>query len=119
MSPDPDPTNPPPELARFVDLVNSGNYWESHEVLEAAWRRTRSGLLHGLILAASVWVHYERGNHAGVAAQARKAAAALAGLPDDSLGLDLPGIRRALDQAEAWAADPGAPGLAPLRIGGA
>lgn len=106
----------PPELSRFIELVNDGQYWESHEVLEAAWRRTHSELLHGLILAASAWVHYERGNAAGVAAQARKAEAALAGSPERCLGLDIAALRQTLRQAVAWAASPGGGGLAPLRI---
>lgn len=108
---------PPPELARFLDLVNAGAYWASHEALEPAWRRDRSEGLHGLILAASAWVHYERSNSAGVMAQARKGLEALAAVPDDCFGLDIPALRRALHQAISWSAAPREQDLPPLRIG--
>lgn len=63
----------PAPLRRFRDLFNRGRYWESHEVLEAAWRAGRSDFYKGLILYASAFVHVQRGNRHGVQAQLRKA----------------------------------------------
>jgi uncharacterized protein len=63
----------PPALREFVALFNRGEFWESHEVLERPWRESRSDFLQGLILLASAWVHVQRGNPRGIAAQLRKA----------------------------------------------
>ena len=105
----------PAELEAFERLFAAGRYWEAHEALEGPWRESRSELLHGLILAASAWVHVQRGNRRGAAAQARKAEAALAGLGARRTGLDLDGLRerlRALRQAaERGRALPDAPPL--------
>lgn len=85
---------PAPEfLHRFVELVNRGEFWESHEVLEEPWRGNRSDFLQGLILYASAFVHAERGNRHGISAQLQKAERKLAGYPGAYLGLDVSGIR--------------------------
>jgi len=88
-----DPGRCPEPLVRFVDLVNRGEYWESHEVLEDAWRATGSEVYHGLILYASAFVHARRGTPHGIEAQLAKAEAALADRPATYLGLDLDAIR--------------------------
>ena len=83
----------PSALLDFVDLVNRGEYWESHEVLEGPWRDTRSDFLQGLILYASAFVHAERGNRHGIGAQLDKARDKLEGYPSAYLGVDLDAIR--------------------------
>jgi predicted metal-dependent hydrolase len=75
---------------------NAGDYWESHEVVEAVWRTSRSRFYHGLILYASAWVHVRRGNAAGVRAQAGKALAELSPYLPGYLGLDVEAIVRDL-----------------------
>lgn len=89
MEPPPDPPVPPEPLVRFVGLVNRGRYWESHEVLEEAWRDEGSAFYHGLILYASAFVHARRGTPHGIRAQLAKAEEALAGHPSPYLGLDV------------------------------
>ena len=84
---------PPSALASFLELYHRGEFWESHEVLEGPWRALRSDFYHGLILYASAWVHWNRGNAHGVGAQLRKALDRLAPLPDVYLGLDVAGVR--------------------------
>lgn len=84
----------PPPLLRFAELVNAGEYWESHEVLEEAWRATGSEFYHGLILYASAFVHARRGTPHGIVAQLEKAEEALAAYPPDYLGVD---VRALLD----------------------
>jgi predicted metal-dependent hydrolase len=79
----------PPALEDFVDLFNKGAYWESHEVLEPEWRRTRSSFYHGLILYASAWVHQERGNPHGIQAQLAKARPLLEHHVPGYLGIDV------------------------------
>ncbi len=83
----------PEALTAFVDLVNRGEYWESHEALEDAWRTSGSELYHGLILYASAFVHARRGTPHGIVAQLEKAEAALSDVPDAYLGLDVAAIR--------------------------
>jgi hypothetical protein len=94
-----DPSSPddtpglPPALLAFLDLYGRGEYWESHEVLEGPWRETGSAFYQGLILYASAWVHWQRGNAHGVDAQLRKALERLDGYPDRYLGIDVGAIR--------------------------
>jgi predicted metal-dependent hydrolase len=84
---------PPAALGRFLDLYAEGRFWDSHEALETAWRRTGSDFYQGLILYASAWVHWERGNAHGVRAQLRKALERLGGYPSWYLGMDLSAVR--------------------------
>lgn len=83
----------PSPLREFVRLFNGGAFWESHEVLEDAWREHESAFYHGLILYASAFVHVERNNAHGIRAQMRKAVAALAELPDAYLGVQVAKVR--------------------------
>lgn len=126
---------PPPAvpevLRRFVALVDGGEYWESHEVLEQAWRRNRSPFYQGLILYASAFVHAGRANAHGVDAQLAKAEARLAPYDDGGpgyLGLDVRALlghaaecRRAVaEHPGAWGARLRAPRLEidPARVRG-
>jgi uncharacterized protein len=84
----------PEALRRFLELYGAGQYWDSHEALEGAWRDTGSDFYQALILYASAWVHLERGNAHGVRAQLRKAVARLKGYPDVYLGLDVAELRK-------------------------
>lgn len=46
-----------------IALFNEERYWESHEVLEVAWKAEsgeRKDMLHGLILVAASLVHLQR-----------------------------------------------------------
>jgi predicted metal-dependent hydrolase len=79
----------PVVLERFVRLFNAGEYWESHEELEGAWRVGRSAFYHGLILYASAFVHVTRGNAHGVWAQLAKADALLRPYRPAYLGMDV------------------------------
>jgi uncharacterized protein len=82
----------PDALREFVSLFNRGEFWESHEVLEGPWREIRSDFLQGLILLASAWVHVQRGNPRGIAAQLRKAERRLAAYRPAYLGVDVEGL---------------------------
>lgn len=84
----------PAPLRDFLRLHRSGEYWESHEVLEAPWREHGSAFYQGLILYASAWVHWTRGNAHGVDAQLRKARERLDGYPDRYLGVDVAAVRK-------------------------
>ncbi len=69
----PEPSRFPAALTHFVRFWNDERFWECHEVLEGPWRRNRSPFYHGLILAASAYVHVQRENPHGIQAQFRKA----------------------------------------------
>lgn len=84
----------PPPLRAFIRRFNRGHFWESHEVLEDAWRECGSAFYHGLILYASAFVHLERNNAHGIRAQMEKARRALSDVPSPYLGVDVDGIRR-------------------------
>ena len=89
--------SPPIELPRalrdFLLLYRAGRFWDSHEALEGAWRETGSDFYQGLILYASAWVHWERGNAHGVRAQLEKARRRLADYAPFYLGIDVDAVR--------------------------
>jgi uncharacterized protein len=92
----------PRSLQRFVELFNHEAFWESHEVLEAPWRKAHSGFYKGLILLASAWVHVQRGNARGIEAQLRKSLRQLGPYRPAYLGVDVDAV---LAHAEAALAD--------------
>ncbi len=75
--------------AGFLDLFARGRFWDSHEALEGLWRDTGSDFYHALILLASAFVHVERGNRHGIAAQLAKTAPILQRYSPHYLGLDV------------------------------
>ena len=79
----------PTALEAFVELFNQEAFWESHEVLEGAWRETGSDFYHGLILYASAFVHVQRGNPHGIGAQLMKAERFLKEFCPVYLGIDV------------------------------
>lgn len=88
----PTPASIDPAYARFLELFNRGEYWESHEALEEAWRESGSTFYHGLILFASAFVHVRRANRHGIAAQLAKAEPVLERYGGSYLGLDVNAI---------------------------
>ena len=83
------PADVDPAFAAFLDRFNAGDFWESHEALEAAWRRSGSDFYHALILFASAFVHVQRGNRHGIAAQLGKAEPLLEKRRPHYLGIDV------------------------------
>ena len=86
------PADVDPAFAAFLERFNAGDFWESHEALESAWRRNGSGFYHALILFASAFVHVQRGNRHGIAAQLAKADPLLENLRPHYLGIDVDGL---------------------------
>jgi predicted metal-dependent hydrolase len=89
----------PRQLEDFVARFNRGSFWESHEILEAAWRETGSDFYQGLILFASAYVHVRRANRHGVRAQLAKAVSRLGGYRPSYLGVDVDAVLDAADAA--------------------
>lgn len=87
------------DFLRFLELFNRARFWESHEVLEGAWRQNRSPFYQGVIIYASAFVHVQRGNPAGVIKQMAKVCRRLEPYRPHHLGLDVVEILR---QARRW-----------------
>jgi hypothetical protein len=94
-----DVTRFPAPLEEFAARFNAGSFWESHEILEAAWRETGSDFYQGLILFASAFVHVRRANPHGVRAQLAKAATRLSAYRPSYLGVDVDAVLDAADAA--------------------
>lgn len=80
-------------LRDFVRLFDSGEFFASHEVLEARWLRTRDPFEQGLIILASAFVHRDRGNAHGTRRQLEKALRYFAPYPPMHRGIDVAGLR--------------------------
>jgi uncharacterized protein len=108
-----------PELQTFLALYRAGRYFDAHEALELAWRRSQEPRMlfyQGLIQWAVAFEHRRRGNAAGACRQLAKAWAKLAPAPAGYLGLDLsacraaqPALAAALARWEAGGPAPTAP----------
>lgn len=119
-------TGPPaPELVAFVDLYAAGRYFDAHEALELAWRRSpepRMRFYQGLIQWAVAFEHHRRGNPQGAASMLAKAWDKLAPSPPGYLGVDLDACRAAhaalAEGFRAWAAGGPPPRAAapPIRV---
>jgi predicted metal-dependent hydrolase len=90
----------PAPLRQFVVSFNAGSFWESHEILEGAWRETGSDFYQGLILVASAWVHVRRANPHGITAQLAKAREKLDPYRPRYLGVDVDALLAASDAAD-------------------
>jgi predicted metal-dependent hydrolase len=116
-----------PELVEFVALYGAGRYFDAHEALELAWRRStepRMLFYQGLIQWAVAFEHRRRGNPRGARLQLAKAWAKLGPAPSGYLGLDLsacreaqPALAAALARWEAGGPAPAAPAPAIRALG--
>ncbi|ADU50461.1 Methyltransferase type 11 [Thermaerobacter marianensis DSM 12885] len=88
----------PPPLATFLWLYHRGRFFESHEVLEEAWHRSRSDFYHGLIILAAAFVRRDRGTPRGVRRNLAKARRYLAKYRPHYLGLDVDAILAFIDR---------------------
>ena len=87
----------PVDVERGIALINRGEYFEAHEVLEAAWRAEPGPireLYRGLLQAAVAAYHLERGNWRGAWKVAGRALHHLAPWPEVVLGIDVAALRR-------------------------
>ena len=101
----------PVEVWRGAQLFNAGLYFECHELLEGAWRRTagpEKNFLHGLVQAAAAFYHYEKRNRHGVRTLLDKALRRLDPYPSHFLGVDLDDLRRSLAKWQKFLAADGA-----------
>lgn len=112
-----------PALTAFLALYADGRFFDAHEELERAWRRSGDPdmvFAHGLIQLAVSQEHHRRGNPVGARRQLDKAWDKLRRFPGGHLGVDIAAVRAAqpgLAAAyRAWEAGGPAPPLEPPAI---
>lgn len=87
---------PPPQLGEFLALYAAGRFFDAHEVLEQAWRRSddpRMRFLQGLIQWAVAFEHHRRGNAHGARVLLERAWSRLRDAPEGTMDLDLSACR--------------------------
>jgi len=85
--------HPPRQVtfARGIELFNSGEFFECHEVLEELWRPEhghRRLFLQGVIHLAVGFYHHQQANRLGAERQLRKGLKKLAGYLPEYDGID-------------------------------
>jgi predicted metal-dependent hydrolase len=100
------------EFRRAVEEYNAGYWFESHETLEDLWMVTplpERQFFQGVIQLAAAFVHYARGEHAGILKLLDAAGEKLREFVPEFLGVDvvtlLADIGRARDEIAALHAD--------------
>jgi uncharacterized protein len=91
-------------LARGLDLIRRGAYFEAHEELELAWRATtptERDFYQGLVHVAVAWYQAGRGNTVGARRQVEKALRRLEPYEPEHRGVDVAAVRRQLLSAQA------------------
>src|SRR5581483_3874623 len=79
-------------LARGLELIREGAFFEAHEELEDDWRAAPEGerdFLQGLVHVAVSWYQAGRGNAVGCERQLEKAQRRLAGYAPTHRGVDI------------------------------
>jgi uncharacterized protein len=88
---------PSPErrLSCGISLIETGDFFAAHEVLEEAWREapeTERDFFQGLVHVAVAWYQAGRGNRVGCERQLVKAARRLSRYAPSYRGLDVAGL---------------------------
>jgi hypothetical protein len=94
-------------LARGLELIRSGAYFEAHEELEDEWREAPAeerDFLQGLVHVAVAWLHAERGNRNGCERQLEKAARRLGPYAPKHRGVDVEDVLTQVETARQSAA---------------
>jgi len=79
-------------LQAFVRLFDCGQFFASHEILEARWLVTRDPFQRGLIILAAAFVQRDRGNRRGLTRHLLKARRYLLAHLPHCQGLDVQGL---------------------------
>ena len=93
---------PLPQLARLgVEEFNRGDYFEQHELLEAAWMaevRPIRRLYQGILQIGVAFLQIERHNWAGAIKMMRRGLPKLRGLPPVCQGIELAAFRQVAEE---------------------
>ena len=105
-------------LARGLELIRSGAYFEAHEELEDEWRTAPASerdFLQGLVHVAVAWLHAERANRNGCERQLDKAARRLGPYAPAHRGVDVARLLADVTSARSLV-DEGSLELPPPRV---
>ncbi len=83
------------------DFFNEERYWESHEALEAAWKRATGDekeILQGLILLAASLVHWQKNEKQVTLSVMRRARDKLVSHQAEYFGIDIAALTSRLDK---------------------
>ena len=89
---------------RGLQLYNQGEYFEAHEVLEAAWRQDQTPgreLYQGVLQVGIAYLQIERGNYIGALKMFLRARRWLDPLPDQCRGVQVEQLRQDAQRAQA------------------
>jgi 8-oxo-dGTP pyrophosphatase MutT (NUDIX family) len=89
-------------LAKGLQQIANGEYFEAHETLEDVWRAAEPAekdFFQGLVHVAVAWYQAGRGNRVGCERQLEKAARRLAPFAPEHRGLNLERLLRSLKRA--------------------
>src|SRR4029079_19026438 len=92
----------PGGLARGLDLIRAGSFFEAHEALEDAWRSAPDGerdFFQGLVHVAVAWYQAGRGNRVGCERQLDKARRRLSPFTPEHRGVDVALVLSQVDDA--------------------
>jgi predicted metal-dependent hydrolase len=92
-------TDVSPYVVEWARLLETGDYFLSHETLEEHWvdaPKEDRDLLQGLIHLAVGFLHHTKGNAKGAKLQFDKASKRMEGYPDAHLGVDVAKAREFL-----------------------
>jgi uncharacterized protein len=90
-------------LARGLELIRGGEYFDAHEELEEEWRTAppeERDFLQGLVHVAVAWLHAGRGNRPGCERQLEKARRRLSPYAPTHRGVDVGSILAQVEAAE-------------------
>lgn len=106
------------ELQRGLELMRAGDFFESHEELEVAWRAAPAeerDFFQGLVHVTVAWYQAGRGRPVACASQLEKAARRLKAFEPKHRGVDVASVLAQVEQA-AEAVSAGRLELPPLRV---
>jgi CheY-like chemotaxis protein len=106
--------------ARGLELLNSGEYFEAHEVLEKAWMEAPEwhGYLYRSLLQVSVaYLQVQRANYPGAVKMLLRLKQWLEPLPDRCSGIDIAALKRNMAEFSAAVEAAGVDGVATLDPG--
>ena len=92
------------DLDRGLNLARQGDYFAAHEALEDAWRASDSAekdFFQGLVHVVVAWYQAGRGNAVGCERQLEKAARRLGPFSPAHRGVDVAGLLRQVEAAQA------------------
>ena len=91
-------------LARGLELIRAGDYFDAHEELEDEWRTAppeERDFLQGLVHVAVAWLHAERANRPGCERQLEKAVRRLSPYAPEHRGVDVSCVLADVTTAQA------------------